>query len=169
MIPWWGISGWISSEGYYCCDQYVGFSPFPWHGVWIQSYICVWCNSNFFLSFAYFSFLFMTHHNWPIGTILSNSAQVFMLAVPGLSLFVICSFIWIVQKILVIVACMWSGIIYFSVTSWSGSIWWHWLCAVFSYMAKQVFPYLSFDLFGMGGICQNIYSAHLSPPPPPPF
>ena len=52
----------------------------------------------------------MIHHNWPIGQY-SNSAQDFMLAVPGLSLFVICNSIWIDQKTPVIFACLLSWII----------------------------------------------------------
>ena len=71
----------------------------------------------------------------------SDSAHVFMLAVPGLLLFLVCSFIWIVQKIPAIFVCLWSEIICFSVTTWTWRclVWWHCLQAVFSYLTKQVY------------------------------
>ena len=84
----------------------------------------------------------MIDHNWPIGQ--SNGAQVFTLAVPGLSLFVVCSSIWMVKKYLsfMLVSCL-ELFFYFSVTSGSGLIWRLWLWAVFSYLTKQVFAYFS--------------------------
>ena len=66
--------------------------------------LCYVIAASFFL-FDYSSQL--THLSY----YLSNSAQVFRLAVPGLSLFVVCSFISLVQKIPVIFACMWTRII----------------------------------------------------------
>ena len=62
--------------------------------IWIHLCLCViWTASIFFYIFLFLYFLSMIHHNTPVAQ--SNGAQVFTLAVPGLSLFVVCNSIWI--------------------------------------------------------------------------
>ena len=82
----------------------------------------------------------MIYHYTPVDQ--SNGAQVFTLAIPGLSLFVVP--FELVRKYLsfLLVFCP-ELVFYFSVTSGSRLVWWHWLWAVFSLLTKQVFTYFS--------------------------
>ena len=84
MIPRWEISGWISSRGYHCCDQRAGFSPFPGQWVWLHPCrpVLVWFNCSFFLFHLFLSYPWFTTTG-PLALLLSNRAQVFMLAVPS--------------------------------------------------------------------------------------
>ena len=61
--------------------------------IWIHLCLCaIWTATIFFYIFIFY-FLSMIHHKTPVAQ--SNDAQVFTLAVPGLSLFVVCNSIWI--------------------------------------------------------------------------
>ena len=124
---------------------------------------------SFFL-FHLFLSTSVIHHHYPLANMLIVQKS-FSLAVPGLSLFVACSPFELFRKCLQFLLVYGLELfVYFSVTSCSRLVWWHSLQVVFSCLISRYFYIflLSFDLFGMGGNCQNIqpFSSFTSLSPP---